>query len=252
MKKVLFIILTLIFFSCNSQSKLVFEDQFEGNKLNEEFWSYQLGDGCPNLCGWGNNERQVYTKENVRVADGNLIITATKAGSLYESGRITTKGKVEMLYGTIEVRAKLATGTGIWPAIWMLGSAIDEVHWPLCGEIDIMEYVGKDPNTIYTSLHTAASSGNTINTKKTIIENIEEGFHVYKADWTEDSISFYVDEKLLYTFSPVIKNDKTWPFNKPFYALINLAIGGNFGGPEVDDTIFPQELVVDYLKIYEH
>ena len=251
MKLIIFILFTIAFVSCSAQPELVFEDQFDGEILNEKFWNYKLGDGCPNLCGWGNNERQIYTKKNVRVADGNLIITATKTGSIYESGRITTKSKVEMLYGIIEVKAKLAVGKGVWPAVWMLGSSIDEKNWPLCGEIDIMEYVGKEPQTVFTSLHTADSFGNTINTKKTKIEGIEDGFHIYKAHWTEESISFYVDEKLVYTFSPEVKNDKTWPFNEPFYALINLAVGGNFGGPEVDDTIFPQELIVDYLKIYK-
>ena len=109
-----------------AQSQLIFEDQFDDEVLNEKFWNYELGNGCPNLCGWGNNERQIYTKKNVRLADGKLIISATKNGSVYESGRITTKSKVEMLYGTIEVRAKLAVGVGVWPAVWMLGNSIDE------------------------------------------------------------------------------------------------------------------------------
>jgi beta-glucanase (GH16 family) len=100
-------------------------------------------------------------------------------------------------------------------------------------------------------LHTAASYGNTTNTKKTKIDAIEDGFHLYRAHWTSDSISFYIDDALVYTFAPDVKNDKTWPFDKPFYALINLAVGGNFGGPEVDDSIFPQELIVDYIKIFK-
>jgi len=252
MKSIIFILVSIVCASSLAQPKMIFEDQFEDEVLNEEFWNYELGNGCPNLCGWGNNERQIYTKKNVRLADGNLIITATKTGTLYESGRITTKSKVEMLYGTIEVRAKLAIGTGVWPAVWMLGSSIDEKKWPTCGEIDIMEYVGKEPQHVFTSLHTADSFGNTINTKKTKIEDIEDGFHIYKANWTEENISFYIDDKIVYTFSPEVKNDKTWPFNEPFYVLINLAIGGNFGGPEVDDTIFPQELIIDYLKIYKN
>jgi beta-glucanase (GH16 family) len=250
--KSLFLILLCSFFSASiAQSKLVFEDQFDGAVLNEKYWNYELGDGCPNLCGWGNNERQIYTKKNVRLANGHLIISATKTGDVYESGRITTKAKVEMLYGTIEVRAKLAIGKGVWPAVWMLGSAIDELKWPMCGEIDIMEYVGKEPQRVFTSLHTAASYGNTTNTKKTKIDAIEDGFHLYRAHWTADSISFYIDDALVYTFAPDVKNDKTWPFDKPFYALINLAVGGNFGGPEVDDSIFPQELIVDYIKIFK-
>ncbi|TSE06005.1 glycoside hydrolase family 16 protein [Aquimarina algiphila] len=250
MKKLMYI-LFLIFISCGNSDTIIWEENFDGEQLDESYWNYELGDGCPNLCGWGNNERQIYTQENIKIHDGNLIITATKDKKIYQSGRITTKDKIEFQYGTIEVRAKLPTGHGLWPAIWMLGSDIDEKGWPNCGEIDIMEYVGKEPHTIYTSLHTKESFGNTINSKKTIHKTIEEGFHVYKSIWTEDEIQFYIDSKLVYTFSPEIKNDKTWPFNKPFYLPVNLAIGGNFGGPEVDDTIFPKQFEIDYIKIWK-
>lgn len=230
--------------------KPIFEEEFEGNSLNESIWNYELGNGCPN-CGWGNNERQLYTKENVEVSEGHLIITATKDGNLYHSGRITTKDKFEFQYGTIEVRAKLAIGQGIWPAIWMLGSNISEVGWPKSGEVDIMEYVGKTPHEIHSTLHTQDSHGQSKNTKITTIDDIEEGFHIYKAHWTKDAIEFFIDGQLTYTFSPKIKNDNTWPFNQPFYVILNMAIGGNFGGPEVDDSIFPQEFVVDYVKVYK-
>ena len=238
--------------SCQNHQELIFEEQFEGTELDESIWNYELGDGCPNLCGWGNNERQIYTKENVSIRDGNLVITATKDSTLYQSGRITTAKKMEFQYGTIEVRAKLATGQGVWPAIWMLGNDISSVGWPASGEIDIMEYVGKNPHTIHHTLHTPDSYGNSVNTKVLTIEDIENGFHVYKCKWTEESISFYIDGNLTYTFSPEIKNEKTWPFDKPFYVLLNMAIGGNFGGPEVDDSIFPQEFLVDYVKIYKN
>jgi len=242
----------LLFTSCGKSSKLIFEDNFDKKTLNENYWNYDVGNGCPDLCGWGNNERQIYTKENVKVVNGNLIITATKKGSLYQSGKIHTKKKVEFQYGTVEVRAKLPIGYGLWPAIWMLGNDIDTNTWPACGEIDIMEYVGKKPNTIHTSLHTPASYGNTINTKKTINNQIEEGFHTYKTIWSKESIAFYIDNQKVYTFSPDEKNEKTWPFNKPFYLILNLAIGGNFGGPKVDDTIFPQEFIIDYVKAYNN
>ncbi len=234
---------------CQSGAQLLFEENFDGSQLNETHWNYKLGDGCPNLCGWGNNERQIYTKKNVSLRDGNLVITATKNGSLYESGRITTKQKVEFQYGTIEVRAKLPQGSGLWPAIWMLGNDIDANTWPGCGEIDIMEYVGKEPGVIHTTLHTPDSFGNSVNTKRTTLTGIENDFHKYKASWSKESIQFYIDDMLVYTFSPEIKNEKTWPFDKPFYVILNLAIGGNFGGPEVDDTIFPREFIIDYIKI---
>ncbi|MGY3793295.1 glycoside hydrolase family 16 protein [uncultured Aquimarina sp.] len=246
-----YIIISLFLVSCQDSKSIIWEENFDGTELNESFWNYQLGDGCPDLCGWGNNERQIYTRENAKLQNGNLIITATKKGDVYKSTRITTKDKIEFQYGTIEVKAKLPTGQGLWPAVWMLGSDIDEIGWPDCGEIDILEYVGKEPHTIYTSLHTRDSHGNTINSKKTVNYSIEEGFHIYKCIWTAEKIEFYLDDQLVYTFSPEIKNDQTWPFNKPFYIIINLAIGGNFGGPEVDDSIFPKEFEIDYIKIWQ-
>ena len=253
MKKLLYILICLpLFGSCQEEGSLVFEENFDGNALDMKSWNYDLGDGCPNLCGWGNDERQIYTKENVVVKDGNLVITATKDGNLYQSGKITTKGKVEFQYGSIEARLKVPSGQGLWPAFWMLGNDIDTNTWPACGEIDIMEYVGKKPHTIYTSLHTPDSYGETINSRQTVIEDIEEGFHTYKTTWTKDAIEFFIDGNSVYIFSPEAKNDRTWPFDKPFYIILNLAIGGNFGGPEVDDSIFPKEFIIDYIKVYKH
>lgn len=231
--------------------KLVWEEQFVGSQLDESIWNFELGNGCPNLCGWGNNELQVYTKNNHFVKDGYLTIIAKKVDGQYSSTRITTKSNKEFKYGRIETRAKLPIGKGIWPAFWMLGSNISEVGWPKCGEIDILEYIGKEPDVIFTSLHTQASHGNTINTKKTKIETIEEGFHIYALDWNEQKMDFFVDEKLVYTFNPQLKNEYIWPFDKNFFIIINMAIGGNFGGPEVDNSIFPQEFIIDYIKVYQ-
>jgi beta-glucanase (GH16 family) len=231
--------------------KLVWEEQFVGSQLDESIWNFELGNGCPNLCGWGNNELQVYTKNNHFVKDGYLTIIAKKVDGQYSSTRITTKSNKEFKYGRIETRAKLPIGKGIWPAFWMLGSNISEVGWPKCGEIDILEYIGKEPDVIFTSLHTQASHGNTINTKKTKIETIEEGFHIYAVDWNEQKMDFFVDEKLVYTFNPQLKNEYIWPFDKNFFIIINMAIGGNFGGPEVDNSIFPQEFIIDYIKVYQ-
>lgn len=263
--KVICIYLTLsvfVFVSCNQEqaetqgnksaikNTLLFEENFNGEELNSKVWNYDLGDGCPNLCGWGNNERQLYTKENVAVNDGQLVITSTKQDSLYHSGKIHTKDKFEFQYGTVEVKAKLPTGYGLWPAIWMLGHDIDTKGWPACGEIDIMEYVGKEPNTLYTSLHTPSSFGNTINSKKTLVKNLEEGYHVYKTKWTSEAITFYINDKEMYKYAPKEKNDETWPFDKSFYIIMNTAIGGNFGGPKVDDSIFPKKFEVDYVRVY--
>jgi len=231
--------------------KLVWEENFNGKQLDETIWNFELGDGCPNNCGWGNNEKQVYTNTNQVLKDGNLVITIKKEGEHYTSTRITTAGKKEFQYGRMEARAKLPIGKGIWPAYWMLGSNISKVGWPKSGEIDILEYVGREPHTVYTSIHTEASQGNTINTKKTVFSKIEDGYHVYAIDWTKDRIEFFVDDVSVYTFKPDDKNENTWPFNQPFFFIVNVAVGGNFGGHDVDDSIFPQEYSIDYIRVYQ-
>ena len=234
-----------------SAQELIWEENFEGDSLNMENWSYETGDGCPDLCGWGNNERQIYNEDYVAVKDGNLVITADKVGDAYYSGKVNTKDKFEFQYGTVEVRAKLPDGHGLWPAIWMLGDNIREVGWPASGEIDIMEFVGRKPDTIHNALHTPASHGDTENIETTRIENVTSDFHVFKMNWTEDAITFYIDEEKTYTFSPSVKNEETYPYRHPFYFLLNLAVGGNFGGPEVDDSIFPKQFLIDYVKVYK-
>ncbi len=249
--QIILVVISLFYFSCKTEPRFILNEDFNEGSLNTSIWNYDEGDGCPNLCGWGNNERQLYSKKNVVLKDGSLMIRASKKDSLYFSGKIHTKDKIEFKYGVVEVKAKLPKGYGLWPAIWMLGNDIDTNTWPACGEIDIMEYVGKNPHVIYTSLHNPSSFGNTIHSKKTNIKNIEEGFHVYKTVWTEAAIEFFIDAKKVYTYAPEEKNDKNWPYNKPFYLILNVAIGGNFGGPEVDDSVFPQDFIIDYVKVYE-
>lgn len=246
-----FLIFTLFINSCllAAQEEVIFEEDFNGDSLDMESWSYEEGDGCPDLCGWGNNEEQTYNRDYVEVKNGNLVLTALKKDGKYFSGKIISKDKVEFQYGVIEVRAKLPRGKGLWPAFWMLGADIDEVSWPACGEIDILEYVGKEPGEIFTSLHTPASHGNTINTRMTRIDDIEEGYHTYKAVWTKEFIEFFVDEQQVYKFVPPVYDEKHYPFRKDFYFLINMAIGGNFGGPEVDDSIFPAKFYIDHIKV---
>ena len=240
------------FFMLNAQERsLVWSDEFNGTELNEKDWSFELGDGCPALCGWGNKERQIYTKRNHRLENGMLFIQARKENDRYTSMRISSKGKKEFQYGRFEIRAKLAVGEGVWPAFWLLGSNIDEVGWPLSGEIDVLEYVGRAPQEIFTTLHTQDKNGDFANTKTTHIPKIEEGFHVYAAEWDAESIAFFVDGVKVYTFAPKEKTAAIWPFDQPFYLLLNLAIGGHFGGPEVDDDIFPQEFIVDYIRVYQ-
>ena len=253
MKKILAIVaIVLGLYSLQAQErKLVWADEFDGNELNQDHWSLIVGDGCPQLCGWGNDELQVYTDQNHRIENGMLYIKAEREGEHYTSTRINTKGKKAFQYGRFEVRAKLAVGKGVWPAFWLLGTNIDQVGWPLCGEIDVLEYVGRSPQEIFTSLHTKAGHGDYASTKTSRIENIEKGFHTYTADWTKDQITFYVDGQNVYTFAPNNKNQEVWPFNQPFYILVNLAVGGNFGGKEVDHTVFPQEFVIDYIRVYQ-
>ncbi len=247
-----YLILCLVLVStASAQEKIIFEEDFNADTLNMEVWNYEEGDGCPDLCGWGNNEKQIYNRDYVALEDGKLVITAEKKGDTYYSGKINSKDNVEFTYGVIEVKAKLATGKGLWPAIWMLGADISEVGWPASGEIDILEYIGREPGIVFTSLHTPASHGNTINTKKTRIADIEEGYHTYKAVWTPDYIEFFVDGNQLYRFTPENYNEEEYPFKKDFYFLINMAVGGNLGGTEIDESALPDKFYVDHIKVTE-
>lgn len=238
-------------FSQTIKRTLVWEENFNTKELDRSVWNYELGNGCPDLCGWGNNERQIYTDKNHTLVDGNLVIQAKLESDTFTSTKINTKGKKQFQYGRFEARAKLPVGQGLWPAFWMLGSNISNVGWPKCGEIDILEYVGREPHMIFTSLHTQDSHGETINTKKTKFVNIEDGYHIYALDWTKDKMEFFVDDILVYTFQPTLKNEDIWPFNQPFYIIVDLAVGGNFGGPEVDNKVFPQDFKIDYIKVYQ-
>lgn len=251
MRSFILILFLLTFLPRSAAQELIFSEDFSEATLNMEKWNVITGDGCPDLCGWGNNELQVYTENNHEIRDGKLVITARKNGDRYTSSRLNTRGKVEFLYGTVEIRAKLPQGKGLWPAFWMLGANIDQVGWPACGEIDILEYVGKEPGMIFTSLHTTSSHGNTVNSRKTALENIEEGFHDYAMTWTPEYIRFSVDGNPVYEYAPEHKDKANWPFDQPFYLLVNLAIGGNFGGPEVDQNIFPAPYIIDHIRVWQ-
>ena len=231
---------------------LIWSDEFDGTVLNLDNWTYELGDGCPNLCGWGNNELQEYTDDNHRLENGMLISSAKKgSNSNYTSSRIITKGKKEFQYGRIEARVKVPSGAGMWPAFWALGNDIETNSWPNCGEIDIVEYVGKNPGQIFTSVHTPSSYGNTVNSMITNVPNVEEDFHNYAVEWNENFIDFFFDDIRVYTYFVQTKNQNTWPFNKPFFLIINLAVGGNFGGPVASDLVFPRDYFIDYVRVYQ-
>ena len=230
---------------------LVWEENFDGDTLDTDIWNFELGDGCDQgICGWGNQELQRYTDSNHSLSDGILTINIEK-DNFYTSTRITTKGKKEFQYGKVEARMKLPQGDGLWPAFWMLGNDIDDAGWPDCGEIDIMEYVGRMPGIVHHSLHTRSSHGATINTKKVIVANPEEEFHIYGMEWSSKAIDFYVDGELKYTYAPGTTNNDYWPFDKPFYFLLNAAVGGGFGGAVTTDEIFPQQFQIDYIKVYQ-
>lgn len=245
-KLVLLLLLPCLALAQKTGKKLVWEENFEGKTLDEKVWNFELGNH-----GWGNHERQDYTKDNHTVANGFLTITAKKAGSHYTSTRITTKGKQEFRYGYMEARLKLPVGHGIWPAFWMLGENISAVGWPTCGEIDIMEYIGREKHQIYTTLHTPDTHGATASSKKTEFPKIEDGFHTYAVDWNKERMEFFVDGQSVYVYNPADKTSGNWPFDQKFFFILNVAVGGDFGGPDVDDSIFPQEYVVDYVRVYQ-
>lgn len=235
--------------------KLVWEDNFDEDGLpNGEIWDYEVG-------YIRNNEAQYYTKErmeNARVENGSLIIEARKdnwKGKEITSASLHTYGKKNMLYGKIEVRAKLPTGKGTWPAIWMLGNSFREgLGWPACGEIDIMENVGYNPDVIHANIHTLTynHSIGTGKGDKITIEKPYEDFHVYAVEWLESEMRFFVDEQLYFTYKKEESNNDVWPFNKPHYLILNLAIGGAWGGQKgIAEDLLPQKYYIDYVKVYE-
>ena len=236
----------------NAQQKLVWSDEFNYKGLPDStIWSFDTGNGCPQLCGWGNNELQYYTYKdtnNIAVSNGVLKITAlkqTKDSYNYTSAKILSKNKVNLKYGRIECRAKFPTAKGTWPAFWMLGANNDSIAWPYCGEIDIVEHKGNDLNTIYGTLHYPQYYGNKANGSTQLIKDVHN-FHLYSIDWNSTTISFFVDKKLYHKVT--IKKDM--PFNQPFYFLINLAIGGNFAGKVADDFQY-DNLEIDYIRVYK-
>jgi len=241
--------------------KLKWSDEFTGDgDPDTTIWNYNLGD-----WGWGNNELQFYTandQKNARLLDGNLIIRASKDPETGEwtSARLTTQGKICFQYGKIEFRAKVPVGRGTWAAGWLLGDAYrDEISWPYCGEVDILEVVGfeydstKNSSWNHGSCHTPAyyfKKGNHI-TGQTPIENVKEGFHTYAVEWYPDVIYCLVDGVRYYTYDKTA-NDLEWPFHQPQNIILNLAIGGGWGGAKgLDPKLNEQEFVIDYVRVYE-
>lgn len=236
--------------------KLIWAEEFSINGLPDSSkWDFDQGDH-----GWGNNELQFYTRtnlQNARIENGILIIEAHADSSFtkgYSSARIVTKGKAAWKYGYFEIKAKLPHGTGTWPAIWMLPEENLHGGWPKNGEIDIMEHVGFDPEKVHGTVHTAAFN-HSIGTQKggfIQAENFESEFHLYAIDWREDKIDFYLDGTCYFSFANTGGDYQEWPFNQAFHLIINIAIGGNWGGQKgVDSSIWPQKMEVDYIHVYD-
>ncbi|MBK8520073.1 MAG: glycoside hydrolase family 16 protein [Chitinophagaceae bacterium] len=228
---------------------LVFSDEFNVNGAPDPAkWGYDIGSGSG---GWGNNEVQYYTSrpENAIVQGGVLKINAIKenySGSAYTSARLLSKGKYSFKYGRIEVRAKFPTGVGTWPAAWMLGDNINTVGWPACGEIDIVEHLGRDLNKIYGTLHYPGRSGGNANGNTILVPDATTAFHTYAVEWSALTIKIYVDAQLFHTVS----NSTAIPFNQNFFILLNMAMGGNFGGA-VDPAFTNATYEIDYIRVYQ-
>jgi beta-glucanase (GH16 family) len=233
----------------------VWADEFNYTGLPDSTkWGYDIGGR-----GWGNNELEYYTNsiKNASVANGILSITARKEsmeGKNYTSARIVTKDKGDFLYGRFEIKAKLPAGKGTWPAIWMLPTDWAYGNWPKSGEIDIMEHVGYDLNNIHITTHTEAYYFK-INTQKTatkIIENATTAFHLYRVDWTPQYMQGFIDDQLIFEFKNEGNGYKVWPFDKRFHLLLNVAVGGDWGGQKgIDDNAFPTAMEVDYVRVYK-
>ncbi|MDR6564516.1 MULTISPECIES: glycoside hydrolase family 16 protein [unclassified Arcicella] len=239
------------------ESTPIWADEFDKDGLpDSKKWNYDVGGS-----GWGNNELEYYTKENLknaRVENGKLVIEAIKEnfnGNSYTSARLVTKDKGDFLYGRFEIKAKLPAGRGTWPAIWMLATeqSYSNKYWPDNGEIDIMEHVGYDPGRVHASIHTK-SFNHVIGTQVTtnmMVDDFDKAFHEYRLDWTPNKIEMYIDAKLYFTFENTGKGFAEYPFDKKFHLLLNLAVGGNWGGVKgVDESVFPQRMEVDYVRIY--
>ncbi len=233
--------------------KLVWSDEFDMPGLaDSKKWGYEEG-------YIRNGEKQFYTKarkENARVESGKLIIEARKdnfQGKEITSASLTTQGKAEWTYGKFEVRAKVPGGRGTWPAAWMLGTNISKVGWPKCGEIDIMEYVGYEPNMVHANVHTQAYN-HSIGTGKGAAMDLDRPFasyHVYSCEWTPAQMEFFVDGRRILTFKKESDNVDVWPFDAPQYLILNLAIGGGWGGQKgIDDAIYPARYEIDYVRVY--
>lgn len=234
---------------------LVWADEFSGTALNTSDWTFEIGTG---QSGWGNNELQYYRAENTTLVNGNLVIEARQEGfgsAAYTSSRLITRGKKEFKFGRIDIRAALPKGQGLWPALWMLGSNFQQIGWPACGEIDIMELVGHVPNRVHGTVHfgpsvnqrqersaSRALSGNA---------TFSDEFHVFSLEWEQDRIRWFLDGEQFHEITPADMGGAAYPFNQPFFFIFNVAVGGNWPGSPDNTTMFPQRMIVDYVRVFQ-
>ncbi len=252
----------------SDELRLAWSDEFDepaGSPPNPDHWGHAIGDGtAEGIPGWGNNELETYTDRAENAAtdgEGNLVIRALAADGTedcwngpcrYTSARLLTAGKMSVGFGRIEGRVQVPEGAGLWPAFWMLGTNIDQVGWPASGEIDVMEYVGRQPNRLYGTIHGPGYAGSA-NFGRTIDldEPVAAAFHVFAIDWKPGLIVWSLDGREYHRATPADVAPNEWPFDQAFFLLLNLAVGGNLGGPVAPTTVFPAELRVDYVRVYE-
>jgi beta-glucanase (GH16 family) len=228
-------------------------DEFDGpldSPPDPAKWTYDTGAG-----GWGNQELQTYTSlaKNARLdGQGHLVLHVESTPPGFTSARLKTKGLLAARFGSVEARIKLPFGQGIWPAFWMLGNSFDGGNWPQCGEIDIMENIGREPGTVHGTVHGPGYSGSNGISARFVLPNDERlsvDFHTFKIQWAPQTISFYVDDTRYQTVTPSsLPSGAPWVFDNPFFVLLNVAVGGNFPGPPDRTTQFPQDMLVDYVR----
>lgn len=243
--------------SATPGNRLVWAEEFDGPAGSVPLatrWGFDVG------TDWGNAQLEYDTARPTNVSldgSGHLAITARREsylGSAYTSGRINTRGRFETTGGRIEARIQLPTGRGIWPAFWLLGSDIGTVGWPACGEIDVMEYRGQEPAVVHGSLHGPGYSGGNARTRAYTLPSgrFDTGFHVFAIEWTSSSITWLVDGTPYYAATPSsLPSGTRWVFDRPFFILLNVAVGGNYVGPPDAGTVFPQTMLVDYVRVYQ-
>lgn len=244
----------------------MWSDEFTGPpgaRVDSTHWRYDLGDGCPNICGWGNNEKEFYTSDTANIqlnGQGQLQMVARVAPAglscyygpcRYTSAKITTRDKTPVSPGRVEARIELAAGQGLWPAFWLLGNNIGTVGWPACGEMDIMENRGSQPSITSFAVHGPGYSGNTP-FAYSYGPIASDSFHVYAVEWDDQSIRFFVDGSQYYVVSRAdVARYGNWVFNQMFFVILNFAVGGNFDGDPQTDAIFPATILVDYVRVYQ-